>query len=186
MTYGENLIRSKHVAHGTQMENQPSFCRLDYFLISENLRHIINRAKIKPGCKTDHSLIQITIDNKKQDKGPGYFKLNNTILLKEEYQTRDGNGYSVNRFLRRLTGYKINIRLLLQKTQFLVEPGTYTVTYLCCIGPWLNAISAQTVSFVLLDYTVLAYPLILSQIIGNICIPEKTTFWKNPLICSYK
>ena len=64
------------------------FCRLDYFLISENLCNIINRAKIKPGYKTDHSLIEITIDNKIQDKGPGYFKLNNTILLKEDYQTQ--------------------------------------------------------------------------------------------------
>ncbi|KAH3784489.1 hypothetical protein DPMN_162444 [Dreissena polymorpha] len=36
--------------------------------------------------KTDHSLIEIIIDNKMQQKGPGYFKLNNSMLLNDEYQ----------------------------------------------------------------------------------------------------
>ena len=62
------------------------FCRLNYFLISENQCNIINRAKIKPGYKTDHSIIETTIDNKIQDKGPGYFKQDYCQAIKVPYR----------------------------------------------------------------------------------------------------
>ena len=55
-------------------------CRLDFFLISENMVNTLKTSSIKPSDKTDHTMASITIDNLKPEKGPGYFKLNNSIL----------------------------------------------------------------------------------------------------------
>ena len=70
------------------------FCRLDYFLISENLVNAIKSAKIKAGYKSDHSIIDISFDFIKVEKGPGYFKLNNSLLLDNNYQTSIKNKIS--------------------------------------------------------------------------------------------
>ena len=64
------------------------FSRLGYFLISETLVNFINNSVIKPGYNTDHSLISLNIDFIKLEKGPGVFKLNNSILLESEYQNK--------------------------------------------------------------------------------------------------
>ena len=64
------------------------FCRLDYFLVSTNLVNIITKCTITSGFRSDHSLVyfNITIDN--QPRGPGYFKLNNSVLLETQYQEK--------------------------------------------------------------------------------------------------
>ena len=74
----------------TWHSNQSPFvhCRLDYFLVSENILNILKSCVIKPGFKTDHSMVSLTLDNQQGEKGPGYFKLNNSILLDAEYQTK--------------------------------------------------------------------------------------------------
>ena len=64
------------------------FCRLDFFLISNNLCNLISKCNIKPGYKTDHSLVQLNIDNLLLGKGRGYFKINNSILLDVDYQNK--------------------------------------------------------------------------------------------------
>ena len=40
----------------------------------------------KTGYKTDHSLITLCLNFNKVDRGPGYFKFNNSLLLDREYQ----------------------------------------------------------------------------------------------------
>ena len=62
------------------------FSRLDYFLITNNLANYISKSEIKSGYNTDHSIITLNIDFVKIDKGPGVFKINNSILLHQEYQ----------------------------------------------------------------------------------------------------
>ena len=64
------------------------FSRLDYFLISNNLINFTNSSSIRPGFNTDHSLVQVAFDFIKLDRGPGFFKLNNSILLDTEYQDK--------------------------------------------------------------------------------------------------
>ena len=66
----------------------PIFCRLDYFLISENLNNFITSSCIKTGFKTDHSIVDINIDLIRNPKGHGYFKLNNNVLLHPDYQEK--------------------------------------------------------------------------------------------------
>ena len=63
------------------------FCRLDYFLISDTFLNCVSDANIKHGYNTDHSLINMSIDLTKIDRGPGTFKMNNSILL----ETHSGN-----------------------------------------------------------------------------------------------
>ena len=64
----------------------PIFCRLDYFLISDDLLNSCIKSNIKHGYRSDHSIVNVLFDFIQQQKGPGYFKLNNSIILDKEYQ----------------------------------------------------------------------------------------------------
>ena len=64
----------------------PIKCRLDYFLISSLLLNIVNTCEISTCIKSDHSPVLLDLCITKQKKGPGYFKLNNSILLDNEYK----------------------------------------------------------------------------------------------------
>ena len=50
-------------------------------------KHYLYSSIIKPGYKSDHSLVELNLNVIQQQKGPGYFKLNNSLLLETEYQT---------------------------------------------------------------------------------------------------
>ena len=60
-------------------------CRLDFFLISQNLMCNVTSAEILPGFKTDHSMITLTIALHENIRGPGYWKLNTSSLSEIEY-----------------------------------------------------------------------------------------------------
>lgn len=62
------------------------FSRLDYFLISDSLTNIVKNCKIKPGYKSDHSSVHLSISFLNENRGPGYFKLNNSLLIENDYQ----------------------------------------------------------------------------------------------------
>lgn len=64
----------------------PIFSRLDYFLISNNLFNVVVSCEHKISYKSDHSIVTLQIDIKNCDRGPGYFKLNNSILIETNYQ----------------------------------------------------------------------------------------------------
>ena len=63
------------------------FSILDYILISNNLVNFTSSTKIKAGYKSDHSIVNAEFDFIKINKGPGYFKLNNSLILDKDYQT---------------------------------------------------------------------------------------------------
>ncbi|MCG7875526.1 MAG: reverse transcriptase domain-containing protein [Candidatus Thiodiazotropha endolucinida] len=67
-------------------QKPPVFSRLDYFLISENLRNSTTSIKHCISFKSDHSIVVMGIDFKNYKRGPGYFKLNNSLLLDIDYQ----------------------------------------------------------------------------------------------------
>ena len=64
----------------------PIFSRLDYFFISENILNSVNKTEIKAGFKSDHSIVTMTLSITNISRGPGTFKLNNSLLLEEDYQ----------------------------------------------------------------------------------------------------
>ena len=45
-----------------------------------------SKSNIKVGYRTDHSMISIVVGFANKARGPGIFKLNNTLLLDNEYQ----------------------------------------------------------------------------------------------------
>ena len=71
-------------------QNSPMiFCRLDYWLISNNLHDLTTSTDIIPAIKTDHSAISLELNNNdNQIKGPGLWKMN-CALLKEDHYVDD-------------------------------------------------------------------------------------------------
>lgn len=68
-------------------KNPVKKARLDYFLVSNELMSRIENCSIKPGYRTDHSMI--TLDIKLNDfiKGKGFWKFNNSVLKEQDYIT---------------------------------------------------------------------------------------------------
>ena len=67
---------------------QTFFCRLDYWLISNNLQDLVISTSIIPAIKTDHSAVFVefgTRDDQLQMKGSGLWKMNCSILDDEDY-----------------------------------------------------------------------------------------------------
>ena len=64
----------------------PIFCRLDYFLTSSNIINKTSKCKITSGIRSDHSIVYFTLNPISEPRGPGYFKLNNSIILNQDYQ----------------------------------------------------------------------------------------------------
>ena len=62
------------------------FCRLDYVLISKTMRNSIVSCKHNIGYKSDLSKVSLNIDIISLTRGPGYFKLNNSLLSDKDYQ----------------------------------------------------------------------------------------------------
>ena len=62
-----------------------SFARLDYFIIPAGLIGLVEIIDIPPGFKSDHSVIQIVIKFENVERGPSYWKFNNTLLAKPAF-----------------------------------------------------------------------------------------------------
>ena len=57
------------------------FCRLDFWLILNNLQDFVNSTNIIPAIKTDHAAIEIAlIDSYQNVKGPGFWKMIVSLL----------------------------------------------------------------------------------------------------------
>ena len=85
-----DIWRSKHPDKKLftwHSNNKPAiFSRLDFFLLSKNIVNCTFKSNIKNGYKTDHSLITVSLNFDKTTRGPGYFKLNNSLILDVDYQ----------------------------------------------------------------------------------------------------
>jgi len=73
--------RSLYTWHNSR--NQHS--RIDYFLVSSNLMDQITAVTIKPGYRSDHSLVTIKLKLSNHTKGPGLWKFNNSLLYDQIY-----------------------------------------------------------------------------------------------------
>ena len=70
----------------SSQQHQKIFCRLDYWLISNNLHDCVKSVKIIPAIKTDHSAIcseLAFLDG--GEPGPGYCKMNYSLLDDDDY-----------------------------------------------------------------------------------------------------
>ena len=64
------------------------FSRLDYFLVSNSIVNSVCDCTIIPGFKSDHSIVTMNIHLTSEQRGPGYFKINNSLLLQDNYQEK--------------------------------------------------------------------------------------------------
>ena len=62
-------------------------CRLDYFMISKDLRSSLKHAKIVPNIFSDHSALSITLISEGKDakRGPSFWIFNNSLLIDKDY-----------------------------------------------------------------------------------------------------
>ena len=72
----------------TWSQNLPMIlCRLDYWLISNNLQDSVSVTNIIPAIKTDHAAIPLDFNiSQNHIKGPGYWKMNCSLLDDDNYQ----------------------------------------------------------------------------------------------------
>ena len=59
--------------------------RLDYFIISNSLKDLMKSCSIKPGYRSDHSIIQLDLLICKFRKGRGLWKFNCSLLRNKDY-----------------------------------------------------------------------------------------------------
>ena len=80
-------IKNPDTKSFTWSQNSPLiFCRLHFWLVSNNLQDLVSSTDIIPAIKTDHSAIFIEINNCENCvKGPGHWKMNLSLLEDEEY-----------------------------------------------------------------------------------------------------
>ena len=60
-------------------------CRLDMFLISDTLQSCVEQSTITPSFRSDHSFIGIKCNLSDISRGPGFWKLNCSLLRDPEY-----------------------------------------------------------------------------------------------------
>ena len=78
----------KYTWHGKRGRPlQLVFSRIDFILVSFGMAGRISSSVIKPGFKSDHSYTKITLDTSTNVRGPGYWKLNTTLLKDLDYVT---------------------------------------------------------------------------------------------------
>lgn len=65
-------------------------CRLDFFLISKNVYNVVSSCNISNAPESDHSVITLHLksENLKQNRGPGFWKFNNSLLEDAEYTNK--------------------------------------------------------------------------------------------------
>ena len=63
----------------------PMFSRLDYWLITEAALQYVRNIEILPSYNSDHSLVVMTLAFEPFKRGPGYWKLNTTLLRDPDY-----------------------------------------------------------------------------------------------------
>ena len=72
--------------------NNPSMkiqCRLDYFLLCKGIRSSLKAIKIVPNVFADHSALSLVLTHceKEANRGPGFWKFNNSLLIDKETLT---------------------------------------------------------------------------------------------------
>ena len=80
-------IKNPNTKSYTWSQNSPKiFCRLDYWLISNNLNDLVKSTGIIPAIRTDHDAITLNIGELETElKGSGYWKMNCSLLVDEEF-----------------------------------------------------------------------------------------------------
>ena len=65
----------------TRVQRNPLvLSRIDHWLISEHICNMVTVCKVQPGLQSDHSIINLKINNSPQSRGKGFWKFNSSLL----------------------------------------------------------------------------------------------------------
>ena len=80
-------IKNPNLERYTWRQRNPLIqCRLDYWLVSDNIYDYVSNTDILPSVHSDHSAISIQLTFiPKQSSGPCFWKFNNSLLEDQEY-----------------------------------------------------------------------------------------------------
>ena len=65
--------------------------RLDLILITESMLQFVDLVVVNPGFRTDHSEVRVELKYKMNRRGPGYWKLNASLLQNPDYLEKINN-----------------------------------------------------------------------------------------------
>jgi len=83
---GGIMIPRKSVVNSIEcLQSELDLRRLDFWLISNNLCHVVNSTDIIPAIRTDHAAISRNLGEIGEAEGPGMWKMNVSLLNNEEY-----------------------------------------------------------------------------------------------------
>ena len=90
---GSRLLTNPNTPGYTYYDKKSSsYSRIDYILISQDMTYEIQNNAVTQPIKNpgviDHSALKISFKINLHKKGPGYWKLNNSILNDKEYNDR--------------------------------------------------------------------------------------------------
>ena len=71
-----------------RLKPKPAFSRLDYIISSESVLQYVDVVDIWPGFQTDHSIVNVKLRFNFEKRGPGYWKLNSSLLHDTDYVDR--------------------------------------------------------------------------------------------------
>ena len=91
---------------------KPIFSRLDYFVISESFTQFVEELSLWPGFQTDHSIVCMKICFSSHRHGPGYWKLNTSLLRDQDYVSSMNNLIDIQLGLNQNKTYKEQLELL--------------------------------------------------------------------------
>ena len=78
--------RNENKRRYTWSQPNPSVkCRLDYFIIQNNMSDLVRSCRILPSIKSDHSIIDLVLTIQGPKRGPGFWKLNVDVLKEMPY-----------------------------------------------------------------------------------------------------
>ena len=82
------ILNPDKKAYTWRKKNPLKQSRLDYILISDSLSNLVENCTIKPGYRSDHSIVVIELKFNPFARGRGLWKFNNTLLTDKEYVTK--------------------------------------------------------------------------------------------------
>ena len=63
----------------------PIFCRLDFFLIAQSMKDYVKETSIRFGIKSDHALIEMSLETRTIKRAAGFWKFNTSLLKDDRY-----------------------------------------------------------------------------------------------------
>ena len=82
--FGELEIQMGRDIHGSKRKPNLLMERIDFFIVSGSVTSLTIDADIYPTFLSDHAIPHITLADETGDTGPGYWKLNVSLLEQDD------------------------------------------------------------------------------------------------------